>query len=854
MASFTDNSQALSNFTPYVEQFPIEAAVQVGMEKQRRYDEGYQRIQTYVENVAGLDVARDVDKQYLQSKLNQLQGDLRTVAASDFSQYQLVNSVGGMIGRVGKDKNVQNAVLSTAKFRKGLAEMETARKEGKSSPSNEFVFNRSIEGWLNDPNPGTSFDGVYKPYTNWKKNGLEVLKALTKDETITDDAFTIDSNGRIVIADAMVRKKLAGISPDKVQQALLVGLTPGDFQQMEIDGVYSYANLNTEQFIKGATAGRTESLAFYNDQKKVLENAKASTTSVSEKTKLNDQIKSLNKAISDVDQEYNTISQATYSNLDAAKAQYFTRNAIDGFARAFSYTETSQTLLDSPLAEAQRWREGQNLEWKKFMLKYEQDERGLALKERDTKAKEKEVSGYGGLPIGVKQEDLPRYTLNKVIGEINSSKQAIENLDENFATSQGKDQMWIDQQKVAWEQSPSSVSPIVADHFNLTEKIRRESSADATMVMDIEKEAVDKFGDVYQHIPKDSKSIRYRNNGVEYTYSPKDFVDFNSEMQNYVGTSFTGGTGGGNINVSFDLNKAKQELSPKKYHLLEVMQGKNLGSTDKTLLQHIQHYNRVVNVPYKDTVDKINKYTADEVSKRISTTQGVSFGVPTGNAEQKSSIGTVLTQFADLADSQKGGLPNSPNFDSETARKLASETSPKYSLTVVGGTQRQPTMYELNASGESGSISMRITPEQKNSVFGNMFEESPEVLMAQPYLEQMNKMGGYSTALASGESNHNNAFLSKIDFPSVRTYGIKANVVTLMPGSNRYTIKLSVFDPVKKTWYDDIDYPSSGMIPVNAIAPALMKLNDSAIYEIINGKPATVNDLKTIDSASKKPL
>jgi len=121
MASFTD---IIPQFNPYVQQLPVEAMVSVGMEKQRRYDEGLQKIQSQFEQVAGLDVVRDADKKYLQSKLNELGSNLKGFAASDFSNFQLVNSVGGMVKQVSNDKNVQNAVSSTAWYRKQLTEME----------------------------------------------------------------------------------------------------------------------------------------------------------------------------------------------------------------------------------------------------------------------------------------------------------------------------------------------------------------------------------------------------------------------------------------------------------------------------------------------------------------------------------------------------------------------------------------------------------------------------------------------------------------------------------------------------------------------------------------------------------
>ena len=126
MASFTDQ---ISTFNPYVSQLPVEAMVQVGMQKQAQYDQGVQKIQGYIDNIAGMDVVNDADKQYLQSKLTQLGSNLKTVAAGDFSNQQLVNSVGGMATQIVKDPNVQNAVSSTAWYRKQLSEMEWLLKK-----------------------------------------------------------------------------------------------------------------------------------------------------------------------------------------------------------------------------------------------------------------------------------------------------------------------------------------------------------------------------------------------------------------------------------------------------------------------------------------------------------------------------------------------------------------------------------------------------------------------------------------------------------------------------------------------------------------------------------------------------
>ena len=68
MASYTSRPSSLSEYVPYVQQLPVDAMVNVGMTKQGQYNQGVQKIQTSIDQVAGLSMMRDVDKSYLKSK------------------------------------------------------------------------------------------------------------------------------------------------------------------------------------------------------------------------------------------------------------------------------------------------------------------------------------------------------------------------------------------------------------------------------------------------------------------------------------------------------------------------------------------------------------------------------------------------------------------------------------------------------------------------------------------------------------------------------------------------------------------------------------------------------------------
>ena len=58
MASFTDKT---SQFNPFIPELPAQEMVQVGMYKQKQYDAGVQKIQGYINNIAGMDVYNDGD-------------------------------------------------------------------------------------------------------------------------------------------------------------------------------------------------------------------------------------------------------------------------------------------------------------------------------------------------------------------------------------------------------------------------------------------------------------------------------------------------------------------------------------------------------------------------------------------------------------------------------------------------------------------------------------------------------------------------------------------------------------------------------------------------------------------------
>ena len=178
MASFTDNSQALSNFNPYIQQVPIDAYMNVGLQKQQQYQQGVEKTQADIDSVANLPVMKDEQKDYLNQRIGQLSNSISKVVGQDFSQSQLVSQIGGLTSQISQDPIIQSAVQSTARVQAQQQKMADAQKAGKSSIANETVFGDQVSDWLKDGDVRSSFNGSYTPYTDVNKKALDAINAL----------------------------------------------------------------------------------------------------------------------------------------------------------------------------------------------------------------------------------------------------------------------------------------------------------------------------------------------------------------------------------------------------------------------------------------------------------------------------------------------------------------------------------------------------------------------------------------------------------------------------------------------------------------------------------------------------
>jgi hypothetical protein len=405
MASFTDQIQT---FNPYVSKAPlIEAMVTVGNQKQQQYNQGVQKIQGYIDNVAGMDVANEADKQYLQSKLNELGSNLKTVAAGDFSNQQLVNSVGGMATQVVKDPLVQNAVSSTAWYRKQLAEMEKAIAEGKSSQANIKDFTDKANVWLSGTQPGSVFRDRYTPYRDLNTKALEAIKALHPKLQSLDIPFVI-KNGKITkeVADAIQRLEIKGIDEGAIETAIAAVMNPDDYNQMAIDANYQFSNVTADDLVKrvgtdlesGKKFARAQVDNINNILPKYATDPDKSEELKKRRKKYEDQLGGEGKVGTLDAQALQEIERIRSGDLKSAKYSIYKDGFFREYGNAFAWKEEKLTYENNPMMQVQlkkdeiaidRQREARLTQ--EFKIKTAQDQQMIDLKIKENYLKQVEL-------------------------------------------------------------------------------------------------------------------------------------------------------------------------------------------------------------------------------------------------------------------------------------------------------------------------------------------------------------------------------------------------------------------------------------------------------------------------------
>lgn len=438
MASFTDQ---IMQFRPYVQQLPLEAMAQVGMYKQQKYEEGVQKVQSYIDNIAGLDVSKPVHKQYLQSKLNELGSRLKSVAAGDFSNFQLVNSVGGMANQIVKDPIVQNAVKSTQHVRKEQENIQIAQKAGKSSVNNEDYFYDNYNKWLRDGKLDTPFTTEYVEYRDVDAKFRDLTSKLKEDELGIENPYMRDDQGNTLYfyTDPKTKKtsvstdpskgekkldldmlsiKVKGLPAERILNNFYNSLDANDIRQLRIDSWAHFRNAGPEYFKANIEKGYQNKKEIQSQQlvdlSVMLQNPKISGT---DKLKVEQKIDEINNNINNRSLEKelseDLLELENPKNLEDFKYKVYTQTHLTNLAKDLSNRSYIQERKANPAEAAnlarmnfqfQQVKEANDNYWKR--ITEDRLEREFKYK-RDKDAAEAAGKGYRVVPGDWKTGEEP---------------------------------------------------------------------------------------------------------------------------------------------------------------------------------------------------------------------------------------------------------------------------------------------------------------------------------------------------------------------------------------------------------------------------------------------------------------
>jgi hypothetical protein len=795
MASFTDK---IPEFNPYVAQLPVEAMVKVGMEKQRRYDEGIQKIQSNIDQIAGLDVVRDVDRAYLQSKINTLGNNLKGFMAADFSDYQMVNTVSGMTGQVAKDQNVQNAVISTAKFRKETEVMEAAKRAGKSSVQNETFFTHEANEWLSSPELKSKYTGAYVEYTDIDKKLRDVADKVHELDNSIDIPYKRDNAGNVIVGpggkpiidDAMLRIKTKGKPAEKLLSNFYSSLNENDQRQLHIDSWYHYRSATPDTF-------KRDVITNYNDQRKMLSdgivnmNAELLTNpnlSTAQKGAIQAKINDDHTLLSNGTLEQNLnnqLAQIDKGNIEEYKYKIYTQKYLTDLANNMSYQSIQQSYETNPYFQA-------DMEKRRLQFSYDNANREQSNFEKtfgfntykfqvETSMKQAELNlkaqeALGSQPIVTASRistNINPPSLIDVNKDIQGIKENLAELNKQYAplltnatlNTPEKKKAYLDDIAKNYSTDPGYLSKVKDNNLKDYLEQRRlleiqlgQKNNLYTTTVNASKVYVEKINKVFKTaggiVDKNGRNL----------YSAKELYEFAITSKTFEETASAGGTVAKALDIEGLIKKYKgTRFEPlAQARVKEYMGTGTMSSTDKTLMLKTKQVFNDFYGAVNTLANQKFKFQTDFLATKMPERQTAIGALSKDNKIDMDHVDQLINRKRE--EYSQGGLDTSAlrDFNPDTVEALRKD--PKKNVGYVIEKKYDGTANLIISSGMARQT-IPLTQEEFAAYFPNYARKNPINDIKYAVLASPNK----TTNLQGGKgaSGAVNAYLSGYDLPNI---------------------------------------------------------------------------------------
>jgi hypothetical protein len=772
MASFTDNLVA---FNPYVSEIPVDDYVRVGMIKQQQYNAGVEKVQGYIDSVAGLDVIKPEQKDYLSQRINNLKQEVGKVVQADFSQQQIVNSVGSLTNRIASDPIIQNSVASTQTYRQQLAAMRDAKDKGKSSVSNEWDFNDQFNKWYNDKDLTTRFTGSFTPYVDVTSKISKIIKDLDPNVHIEDNPFLRGGDGQILIGKdgapmidmAMIEKSSTTLTPERIQAAISANMTQDDINQLRIDGRYSYRGQDAMGMKQITDQSYQYKLDQINDIIEGLIVTKGTLNNDPQKAaEVDAKIEAYKQKATSYQNRYRQDVAAINSNLEGYKGSLYAQNWLSKFGDGYAYAKESLTYKENPYFQAAERRRENDIKWQEFLIDQQWKAADAAYKNESLRlgwynaetARLKGGKGSGKTAQGalegiglsdailepIQQDEMEKIDVGSFMAD---TERVSEDIDQQRmsllgntglvtlkrdATGQnpryeynvaGKDPQAVKDAanaaiaklKDAYDKDPNSVDDGARSFF------RNQANADQTIqnrkfAIGQQERYADRDVGTIAPMLNAVRPMTITTGGKPYVVDAKQMMDFNEKLKNIFKT-------GVDMDVPYayyDDNEAKRVLAgPAEWEMYQAAKtpASKRNETQKIIAAKLQQTHDVVNRPNQQLVRARNNYLDNSVKSLVGTQQPVSFTLEAFEAPDRKRAQAVASRLVNTIIAEDKENPN-PRYDADRIQEMLGKDAENTTYSLVSKGRGRYALGLSNTKTTGEPVEMDLTRQQAEELFG----------------------------------------------------------------------------------------------------------------------------------------
>jgi len=312
----------LRQYGEYIQPYNFDL-IQKGLEyKQQKFDVNMFKIQTEIDKIGDIDLARDVDKEYLYNRLQKLVDNTNSFGSMDLSSDGITRNIVGHISQA-QDENVVNAIIDTKAYRDKVNTINTIREKhpDKYSDVNAMEAMEGLNNWVSSGEVGDRLKASeYTPYVDVQAKQQKVLKDLMSDTEREFQLPVYDVNGNQIVG-ALKTVKVKGMTKSEINSIIDYSLSPQDRKQLQINGKWMYRkNIGSENTFELFNNNIHKDIEHYDSLLKDGKLSKAEVTNVKKQLiALNDFKDSLMPSLKDSEEIINSKADRIGSYLERTK-------------------------------------------------------------------------------------------------------------------------------------------------------------------------------------------------------------------------------------------------------------------------------------------------------------------------------------------------------------------------------------------------------------------------------------------------------------------------------------------------------------------------------------------------------